>query len=280
MDVHPVYQAGASFPGVEYAWVKMTDGGRRYSRTVGNVVYTADEHARRLRDARIPFGGYDYAQPGDGAAAARGLLAECNRLGGLGVTPATDIEDDPKIHTWSTREAVDFGRAFCAETRRQGIRPAVYMNASKMQACRPDLWPEDPVIWVARFGNKPEAGGMYQGRYEVHQYTSSGSLPGSAGLVDWNQSYSNAHLYPQEDDMQLTDTLATWNGSRITVENALAGAIGHAEYIEGRMAANQAALMAAIAALSNDPDMTVDKMREIVDDAVKQHVETKVGPVR
>ncbi|MGW4129506.1 GH25 family lysozyme [Amycolatopsis japonica] len=280
VDVHPRYQAGATFPGVEYAWIKMTDGGRKYSKTVGATAFTADEHARRLRAAGIPFGGYDYAQPGDGAAAARGLLAECRRLGGLGVVPATDIEDDPNIHTWSTREATDHGRAFCAEMRKNGIRPAVYMNASKMQACRPDLWPENPVIWVARYGAKPEAGGTYKGRYDVHQYTSSGSLPGSAGAVDWNQSYNTAHLNPQEGDMAwteadfntplFTDNAGTPAARTIRFRDAMAE-------LRTGMKSTTAALQQALQLLADSPDLPVTEER--LKELFREVVRAETGPV-
>lgn len=216
VDVHPYYQRGARFDGVEYAWLKMADGAAVYAKKVNGVWYTADEHARLLRLQRTPFGGYVYAQPGDGAAEARVLWGECERLGGTGVAPACDIESDPDIHVWSKAEATDHGRAFCSWFRGRGIRPAIYMNASLAQLTRPDLWPEDPVIWIARYGFKPEVlanGVQYTGRYDVHQYRQNGSLPGSAGAVDWNQSYSapgktpgTAHLITatEEPDMDAT----------------------------------------------------------------------------
>jgi hypothetical protein len=199
VDVHPYYQRGTNFDGVEYAWIKMADGAKVYAKLVAGVWYTADEQARRLRARGTPFGGYVYAQPGDGAAEARVLWGECQRLGGTGVAPACDIESDANIYIWSKSEATDHGRAFCSWYHGRGIRPAIYMGAAMAQLTRPDLWPEDPVIWVARYGMKPETlhnGVQYTGRYDIHQYSSSGSLPGSAGAVDWNQSYSSPGKTP------------------------------------------------------------------------------------
>ncbi|WP_051728826.1 hypothetical protein [Amycolatopsis sp. VC5-11] len=109
-----------------------------------------------FRRLGIPFGGYVYAQPSDGAAEARVLWAECKRLGWTGVAPGCDIESDPKIHIWSNAADKDDGRAYCSQMRQLGVRPAVYMNASLEPATRPDLWPEVPVVWVARYGLKPE----------------------------------------------------------------------------------------------------------------------------
>lgn len=189
VDVHPYYQRGARFDGVEYAWIKMADGARPYALRADGRTWTADAHAAALRAAQKPFGGYLYAQPGDGGEQAHVLWNECLRLGGTGVAPADDIEDNEKIHVWTTREAVDHGRAFCSAMRRIGVRPAIYMNDAMAGRCRPDDWPEDPVLWIARYGAVPR-----QTRYDIHQYSSTGALPGSAGAVDWNQAYTTAHL--------------------------------------------------------------------------------------
>lgn len=189
VDVHPYYQRGAQFVGLDFGWIKMADGTRVYALRAEGRTWTADEHARRFREAGIPFGGYVYAQPGDGAAQAQVLWNECLRLGGTGVAPADDIEDNEKIHIWGTQEAINHGRSFCSAMRRIGVRPAIYMNDSMAGRTRPDDWPEDPVLWIARYGAAPK-----QTRYDVHQYTASGTLPGSAGLVDWNQAYTTAHL--------------------------------------------------------------------------------------
>lgn len=190
VDVHPYYQRGAGFTvGVDFAWIKMADGARPYAMRADGRTWTADEHASKLRNARVPFGGYVYAQPGDGGDEAQVLWNECLRLGGTGVAPACDIEDNEKIHIWTTREAIDHGRAFCSVMRKIGVRPAIYMNDSKAGACQPDSWPEDPVLWIARYGRAPQ-----KTRYDVHQYTDVGALPGSAGAVDWNQAYTTAHL--------------------------------------------------------------------------------------
>ncbi len=185
VDVHPYYQRGARFDGVEYAWVKMADGARPYS--AGG--WTADAHAAALLARGIPFGGYVYAQPGDGAAEAHVLWSECIRLGGTGVAPACDIEDNARIHIWGTQEAIDHGRAFCAALRATGVRPAIYMNDSMAGRTNPASWPENPVLWIARYGARPQ-----HTRYDVHQFSDQGSLPGSAGAVDWNRAYTTAHL--------------------------------------------------------------------------------------
>jgi lysozyme len=103
--------------------------------------------------------------------------------------------------------AKNFGIAFCKRLAAAGVRPAVYMSASFAAVLRPDRWDVPGlVIVIARYGARPEApgSGQYLGRYDVHQYSSSGTLPGSAGLVDFDESYTNAHLLTEAEEMAFT----------------------------------------------------------------------------
>lgn len=305
VDLHPYYQRGAQITSdVSFAWVKMTDGTRVYAMRADGRTWTADEHARRLRAGRVPFGGYVYAQPGDGAAEADVLWDECRRLGGTGVAPSCDIESNIKIHTWSVREATDHGRAFCSRMRRIGVRPAVYMDLTLLRDCRPDRWPEDPVIWAPRYGAKPEQlvnNVQYLGRYDVHQYTSSGSLPGSAGKVDWNQAYGNAHLIGEDDmpytEQQIVDMVKRGAGEqlfeqRVDGSNLYDGDRQARAFYEWAMAqinamrAETSAMAATLAKLASSPDVTPEQVRSWLRDAVAEsitvsgelHIEPVIGP--
>lgn len=299
VDLHPYYQRGVtSLPGVEYGWLKMADGAQEYSKTAGGTVYTADAHAALFRQLGIPFGGYVYAQPGDGAAEARVLWAECQRLGGTSVAPACDIESDPKIHVWSAEEATDHGRAYCSEMLKRGVRPAIYMNDALAGQTGVEDWPENPVLWIARYGAKPA-----KSRYDVHQYRSDGTLPGSAGLVDWNQAYTTAHLIDTEvselDSTQAAQLSAIAQNSAYvaavlarypdSATNGDADANGTPIYdtaentrrIVGQLktlGAQVTALGAAVAALSKDNSLTADAVKQIINDAVAKSLgESEAG---
>jgi len=224
IDVHAYYQRGldwgaAKARGVGYAWVKLTDGGNPYSKTVNGITYVPATHVRNARAAGVPVGGYCYAQPGSGAAHADRLINECERLGATTVHPAIDIESDPNIHTWGTQEAIDYGRAYCRRARERGYRPVVYMNDSMAGATNPAGWPEDPVLWIARYGAKPT-----RTPYDVHQYSSSATYAGSAGLVDENQSYNNTHLNTGGATMPLDSNDKT--AIKDIVMDALTGSTG------------------------------------------------------
>lgn len=232
VDLHPYYQRGVtSLPGVEYGWIKMADGAARY------VSPPADALAALFRNAGIPFGGYVYAQPGDGAAEARVLWAECQRLGATGVAPACDIENNVKIHTWTTQEAIDHGRAFCAQMRSIGVRPAIYMSDSLARDTKPGTWPEDPVLWIARYGGKPQFT-----RYDVHQYADNGTLPGAAA-VDMNQSYSPTGLAPGTTQLITADwiDMATQAEVEQAVEQALRTVLFDVRFADGRNFGDEAA---------------------------------------
>jgi hypothetical protein len=283
VDLHPVYQRGTNaLPDVEYGWLKLADGAAVYHNR-------ADALAALFRSRGLPFGGYEFAQPGtDGAKAFDVLWAECQRLGATGVAPAVDIEGAG----WTLTTAAARGKAFCARARAAGVRPAIYMGTSMLQAIRPDLWAEKPVIWAPRYGARPEApgAGQYLGHYDVHQYTSSGTLPGSAGAVDWNQAYTNAHLLgTTEEDMAFTQddfTALMWtyrfddDGKGHT--GNFAAAIKSIRDNVNALTASNAALTAAVAKLSVSPDITVDTLTAIVNEAVAQHVQitgtVEIGP--
>jgi hypothetical protein len=82
----------------------------------------------------------------------------------------------------------------------------------------------------------------------------------------------------QEDDDMPTPEAFFW-GTKFD------GNDNFAQYLKGHVAkieAGQAALLAAVAASTNDPAITEDTMRQIVNDAVAQHVvitgEVRIGP--
>jgi hypothetical protein len=204
-DVHPYYQRGLNWkaaPDIHFAWVKVSDGGAPYSTVQQGVKYVPDTHVAGAKAAGIPVGGYHYAQLRPSPEAqADVLLGEVRRLGATRGAPMLDLE----APFTPDATAKNFGIAFCKRLAAAGVRPAVYMNASFAATVRPDQWNiPGLVIVIARYGARPEApgSGRYVGRYDVHQYSSTGTLPGSAGLVDLDESYTNAHLtIAQEDDV-------------------------------------------------------------------------------
>jgi lysozyme len=171
--------------GVTFAWVKATDGAGIAPAGA------ADNEVKGFKSVGIPVGLYHFCQPGDPVGQANVLLREVARLGATGVVPMLDMEDEedgPNIPMGSKRGWIT---AFTDQVRRNGFRPCVYMNNSDAKTIRPDTLASDLVIVIARYGAKPN----YGGRFDVHQYSSSGMVPGiSADGVDLDESYTNSHL--------------------------------------------------------------------------------------
>lgn len=192
IDIHPIYQQVTDWERVartaNYVWVKVSDGGAPYRKA------WPDSHVNGAKRAGVPVGGYHYAQPGDPQAQADVFLAELKRLAAFGLVPMLDLEAPFSPNS----TARDFGVRFCKRIAAKGYRPGVYMSDSFARNLRPDRWGiSGLVIWIARYGSKP----AYGGRYDLHQYSSDGSVPGITGRVDMNESYTNAHLMEGADDV-------------------------------------------------------------------------------
>lgn len=190
---------------VSYVWVKLTDGG-------GPAVVRGDGQVAGAKSVGIAVGGYHYAQLSPTPEQqADVLLAEVDRLGAHGLVPMLDIEAPFK----ADQGARVFAERFCNHIASRGRRPGVYMNNAFAKVLRPDTWACNPVIWIARYGARPD----YGGRYDVHQHSDAGRVPGISGAVDLNESYTDAHLTNQEDDMNFGDQFTDWAGNRQTVES-------------------------------------------------------------
>jgi GH25 family lysozyme M1 (1,4-beta-N-acetylmuramidase) len=282
---------------VDFVWVKVSDGG-------GPAVVKGDAQVNGAKSVGLPVGGYHYAQLDPSPEQqADVLLAEVDRLAARGLVPMLDIEAPFQ----PDQGARVFAERFCNHiAARTGRRPGVYMNNAFAKVLRPDTWPVNPVIWIARYGARPD----YGGRYDIHQYADNGTVPGISGAVDLNESYTNAHHATGGSDVELHTTYTDWAGNTQTVQgtydrwdqkiNALYEALVHKvpsrvdpmttlqplamlpyidEYTHDtamtvqRLEASIAGLTAAVAALSADEDLTRDEVATIVRDAVRQSIE-------
>ncbi|QRP43682.1 glycoside hydrolase family 25 protein [Amycolatopsis sp. FDAARGOS 1241] len=196
IDIYRRFQTVTSWPrvkqaGVTFVYVKLTDGG---GTPAGG---TGDNEVNGARSVGIPVGGYHFVQANPGAEAqADILLGEVTRLGATGCVPMLDLEDNPAgsaMPNIPDSQKAAFGKAFCRRLDARGFRPGVYMNNALATLLRPDNWGiPGLVIWIARYGARPAAAA---GRYDIHQYSSSGSIPGiTAAGVDLDESYTGAHL--------------------------------------------------------------------------------------
>lgn len=280
IDVHCYYQKDlnwAALDDVGFVWVKVSDGGSAYTKTVSGVTYRPDTQVAGAKSRDLPVGGYHYAELSPAPETqADVLLAEVRRLGATGVVPMLDLE----APFMANAAAKTFGVAFCNRVAASGFRPAVYMSASMAKTLRPDQWGiPGLVIVIARYGAKPEAAGpaQYLGPYDVHQYASDGALPGST--CDLDESYTTNHLIGDSDmtfpyntqvvvgpPFTTPPTTKQWGDIVNDTRNAAMAA-----------AAGVAALSAAVAAIAAHPDITPEQIEAAIDAAVAAHVTVTIG---
>ena len=86
-------------------------------------------------------------------------------------------------------QRTEIAEAFCNTIRNSGYTPMIYSSMSWFQSdsylITSRLAPKYH-IWLAHWGVEQTS---YKGRYDMWQYTSSGSVPGIPGRVDMNISY-------------------------------------------------------------------------------------------
>jgi len=98
----------------------------------------------------------------------------------------------------SVADPMDQVRRFVQEVHNKtGLWPIKYMNGSTYNA---HPWDSDPVLkncgnWIAWYGRDPNVDLPVNGTYIVHQYTSTGSVPGIAGNVDLDAVYMTVETW-------------------------------------------------------------------------------------
>lgn len=207
--------------------------------------------------------------------------------------PAYDIELAGATPAWLW--------AFRAQFRRRtGVTAdRVYTSQSMITTVlRPELWLDglDTDLWIARYTSG--ALGFAHPKLALWQYTQSGTWPGFPGKVDLNREMNAWPGWPgaaaeQEDDMDahehqllvdIHEALFTKRQpSRIpgdqnttVLNDAIMDTVARVSMNEGRLNAANAkidGLAAAVAALSNDPDLDLAAVKQIVQDAVKQNLQ-------
>lgn len=210
IDIHPYYQrditswSAVRGAGVQWVYVKASDGGSAYTKQVGGVVYRPDTHVSGASSVSLPVGVYHYAQFGDPVAQANVLIREHQRLGAT-LPPMLDLEA-PFTPNATART---FAVAFLTRIAAAGYRPVLYLSSSHAKTLRPDTWGiPGLVLWIASYGvndgtQHPLTGG-YPGRVDIHQYTSVGRVAGINADVDLNRGY--VALTEEEDVSLSTET--------------------------------------------------------------------------
>lgn len=162
--------------GYKFAYVKASDG-------ASSSYASADPQFKGATAAGLATGLYHFANPGVSPAAnAAAFATQIQRLGaGTGhLPPCLDLETGSgDLSGWT--------RTFISELRaRTGIRRVmVYSGVSFFTTHIRESWMDpDVLLWLAHYGVPAGSPGYTSDRVAIHQYSSTGSVPGIGGNVD------------------------------------------------------------------------------------------------
>lgn len=119
------------------------------------------------------------------ASTALGLVAGYNLAYPIFID--TEAASNGRANGLDVSTRTNVVKAFCETVRNAGYKPGIYaskswyntkLNMSQLNAYH---------IWVAQYSTTC----TYTGRYDMWQYTSTGSIPGIVGNVDLNIGYTN-----------------------------------------------------------------------------------------
>lgn len=101
-----------------------------------------------------------------------------------------DVEDNSQIKMgkeWITDMCINF----CEALKNKGYKVGIYANQNWLTNYIDTDKLNDYEIWIANYGNNDGTLHQlnYKGRYQIHQYTSSGKVNGINGNVDMNICY-------------------------------------------------------------------------------------------
>lgn len=148
-----------------------------------------DQNMKNATANGIRIGLYFYSTAQNEAQAveeASLAVAIANRNGGVSLPIYFDIEDSATQGGLTTAERDAMVMAFCNTVRAAGYQAGVYANTWWFKNyLTPSSYPGWVSIWIARWAETPE----YDGRFDIWQYSSKGSVSGISGNVDMNISY-------------------------------------------------------------------------------------------
>lgn len=146
---------------------------------------TLDEQYAGARAAGLDVGLYHYANPAYSPEAnADAFSAQLNRLDARAghLRPCLDLETGSgNLASWA--------KAFFARLRwRTGIRRmCLYSGAAFFVSHIGEGWMDDDIsLWIAHYGQPPGRPRYLTPRVLIHQYSSTGTVPGVVGSTDLN----------------------------------------------------------------------------------------------
>lgn len=190
--------------GIDFAMI------RAGYRTYGGGIVTIDENftdnLQKANAAGIDTGVYFFSQATSTEEAIEEADAVLDAISGCNITyPVVYdwemiFDDNARTDDVSVETLADCCIAFCERVKSAGYTPMIYQNKSTAmhKLDLPRL--KDYDFWLAEYGDKP----TYYYKYDIWQYSSSGTIPGIEGRVDLNLSFRN---YGKKEISAQTDSM-------------------------------------------------------------------------
>lgn len=162
-----------------------------------------EENYTNARANGLLVGAYIYSYADTQSDITREKEAVIKWLGGkhLDLPVFLDLEDK-KTGKCSKEEITSFANEFCTYAEKNGYNSGIYankywlLNKIDVNNLIKNIM---PCIWLAEWNEKPS----YNGRYEIWQYTSKGSVNGIKGNVDLNYLYDDNIIKNENNDSSL-----------------------------------------------------------------------------
>ncbi len=95
-----------------------------------------------------------------------------------------DLEE-PRISELGKTRILEIAKTFCDIIEQAGYTYGTYANKNWFDSYLTDSWYDSKIKWIAQYNSTV----TYTGRYDIWQYTSSGTFDGISGRFDFNRSY-------------------------------------------------------------------------------------------
>lgn len=143
-------------------------------------------NVKGCQENSIPFGVYLYSyatnigKAESEAAHALRLIKDLN----FDFPVFLDLEE-PRIRELGKTKILEIAKTFCNIIEQAGYTYGTYANKNWFDSYLTDEWYDSKIKWLAQYNSTV----TYTGRYDIWQYTDSGTFEGINGRFDFNRSY-------------------------------------------------------------------------------------------
>lgn len=158
-------------------------------------------NVRGCIDNNIPFGVYLYSYATMVAKAENEAQHALRLLRGIvpDLPVFYDLEES-RISSLGREKILAMAKAFCKKIENAGYVYGTYANKNWFTDYLVDEWYDTKVKWIAQYYSSV----TYNGRYDIWQYTSSGSIDGFSGNFDLNYCYISILRGDVDNDGKIT----------------------------------------------------------------------------